>query len=187
MISPQTIKIGSAFSLAAMTLAGALCTALSAQAPSQAVPASKGVVPLTAGTCANVTDGQIVTMEWNPAFERPAQVTGMRRFELAFAPVQARPLRGEPLLLRLTAAPRMHGELPGQPDSEIQPGANGSFLLRFRVHVGSHEAGQYQLYRAEAQAAVEPGYQGDAPQMTNDPLRFPFCLNVIAPPARRRG
>ncbi len=144
------------------------------------------VVSLTAGTCPVIADGDIVTLEWNPGFEH--EVTGLQRFELAFAkPGEKDRVLRQGARLRLVAAPRTHGELPGTVDSEIEPSANGFFLLRFHVQLSALESGEYVLVDAHADARTNPDSQGEVVTMTNSPLRSSFCLTVVARPGRRRG
>ena len=142
------------------------------------------LVSLTPGICPVVADGDIVTLAWNPGFEH--EVAGLQRFELAFAkPAENDRVLRQGAPLRLIAAPRLHGELPGTVDSEIEPGANGFFLLRLHVQLSALESGEYVLVDAYADARMNPDSQGRGVTMTNSPLRSSFCLNVVAKPGRR--
>ena len=142
------------------------------------------LVSLTPGTCPVVADGDIVTLEWNPGFEH--EVAGLQRFELAFAkPADKDRVLRQGAPLRLVAAPRIHGELPGTVDSEIEPAANGFFLLRFHVQLSALESGEYVLVDAHAETRRTPDAQGEDVAMTNSPLRSSFCLNVVSRPGRR--
>ena len=187
--SVPTILFCSTFGLAMACAPGSY--RMSGIALGQARAAADAVVktvPLTPGTCATVSNGDTITLDWNPGFEHPGVVTGMRHFELAFARSQdkERAARvGAPL--HLVASPRIHGELPGQPSPEIEPAANGMFHIRFHPDLRNVEPGEYNLIAAQAIASTAEDMQGNEPAMTNSPLNSPFCLDVIASPDGRRG
>jgi hypothetical protein len=148
--------------------------------------ASTGVpreVALTPGNCAQVTEGDILTLDWNPAFENPASVSGIADFHLAFgSPGESSSSRRRPSLVLET----VHRGETVSSEPGIQPIPNGYFHLRFLVHLANVETGTYHLIDAQAVPILDPDFHGETPRMTNTPLNFPFCLNVIAD-ARRRS
>jgi hypothetical protein len=139
-----------------------------------------GEKALTAGVCADVTDGDILTFEWNPAFDNTSAVSGLREFALRFANasdfgVARRTQTG----LLLSAVNRREGDL--HPFKTLP---NGFFQVTFHVHLKQGEAGEYHLVESWATANVEPEYKGKLPAMTNSPTNSPFCLNAIPSASR---
>ncbi|MDE1160664.1 MAG: hypothetical protein PW792_01825 [Acidobacteriaceae bacterium] len=145
---------------------------------------SHHAVTLTPGVCTTVSDGDVLTLDWNPQFEHSGAVTGIRRFELGFArPEDAEQVRRLGAPIELIAEPRAHGELPEQAGKEVESGENGSYHLHFHVALHGAAAGEYQLIAAKAYPIV-PG-EADAEKasqayaMSHSPTALPFCLNVV--------
>jgi hypothetical protein len=149
----------------------------------RAQQAALAPVPLTSGTCAQVQDGGYVTLEWNPGFDHPASVLRVRRFTLSFDAVDEVP-RAHPVAPALVLEAYAPHDKNGLPDSPITVGNNGFWKLRFQVSLHGARPGEYHLVAADAEAQVDAGYSGERPQMTNSPLRHPFCLNVQSVPQR---
>ena len=42
-------------------------------------------VALTADSCAHVSDGDIISLDWNPVFDPASAVTGVHHFVMSFA------------------------------------------------------------------------------------------------------
>jgi hypothetical protein len=159
----------------------ALSPLVHAQAAAAIVPQPISVA-LTPGTCNRVADGDIVTLYWNPVFTHAEAVDGLRNFVMSFARAGDRPralLTGQGVVLR--SIPRR-----GHPgvDTPTRALANGYFQLRFRADLGATQPGEYHLLSAEAIPRVAPGYQGEAPGMTNSPASLPFCVDVTSLPRR---
>lgn len=159
--------------LSACLLAGGAGARGRAQAP-----APKAVV-LTPDSCARVTEGDDLSFQWNPAFDPGGTAVGLSEFELVFAPhAEATPgqrSRGFNLIFTARAADRD----PDSPTMVIQ-GLNGSFQMRFHFSQKGVPPGTYDLVEAVATPMVDPTYQGSSPQMTNSPLRSPYCLEVVS-------
>jgi len=157
--------------LAAGTSPGLRTTMAEAQAP------AARLVPLTAGTCAQVTDGDVLTLEWNPGFEMPSVVSGLRDFSLSFARNEELATLGRrgPSLHLEAAPPSIRGAAL---DQAITPIGNGFFQIHFQVRTEGLSSGTYNLVAAQAMPSVTAEYQGEAPRMLNSPTRYPFCLVV---------
>lgn len=172
------------------TLACALTVLLSASAlvaqhgaPAHGPGYVGKTVPLTPGNCAQIADGDSVTLEWNPAFDNPAAVTGLWDMVLTFS------RRGEEGGSRrgyagivLRAHPHISPDLDPFPDAVVAA-PNGFYRIHFRVVTRDLKPGEYQLIDARADAQTPPGYDGKKPEMTNSPLGSAFCLTVAAPAA----
>jgi hypothetical protein len=164
-----------------------LCSALalaSAWASAQVSPSHVETTPsakaLTPGNCLTVSDGDLLTLEWNPGFDNASAVLGLREFTLRFAsgahfPISRRSQDG----ISLSAIPRREGEA-----YPFKPMGNGFYQVTFHVHLKFHETGEYRLYDADATPEVDPAYKGETPKMTNTPTNSPFCINLI-PDGRR--
>jgi hypothetical protein len=161
-----------AHKIVAVLLSTALGSALHA-----AAPGAPREVALTPGTCAQVTEGDILTLDWNPAFDHSDSVSGLASFHLGFGrPGETISTRHRPSLVLETIH---RGEaVSSGPGITALP--NGYFHLRFLVHLGDVESGTYSLIGAEAIPLVAPDDHAEMPSMTNTPLRLPFCLNVQA-------
>jgi hypothetical protein len=148
-----------------------------------AAPGAATEVRLTPDTCAQVSEGDILTLNWDPAFDNPDPVSGLASFHLGFGrPDESFSPRRRPSLVLGTVH---RGEtVSSEPGITALP--NGYFHLRFLVRLGNIESGTYSLIGAEAIPVVDPAYHGETPSMTNTPVRLPFCLNVQAR-ARTRG
>lgn len=161
----------------------AALTLLSAGAFAQAAPKE---VALTAGSCPVVSDGDIVTFDWNPAFTMQSDVRGLAELALGFArDLPAERGRGITPPLRLEAQLRTYSR--AAEGSAITGESNGSYHIRFYVHSLQLPAGTYDLVRASAVAKVDATEPGERPQMTNSPLQSHFCLTLTAAPPRRSG
>jgi hypothetical protein len=169
----------------ALLFAASLCSQISL---AQRRSSDAVTVALTPDACASVSDGDALTLDWNPAFEHPGIVLGLRQFELSFVrPVNRSRVARTGAPIHLIANPRMHGEFPGQAKSEIETLSNGYFRMRFHLRLAYVEPGEYQLFDAQVVPFVSADYLGDAPRMTNTPMSLPFCLNVVAPAESRRA
>ena len=153
------------------------------QAASQAVPSTVPIPKkLTSGSCLDVSIGDQVTLDWNPAFDHAASVSGMREMTLRFAHPAEIASRSHNLgSVELTARPRQ-----GDSDVPVKALDNGWYQITFRVRSANFEVGEYRLVQAIAIPETAAEYRGERPQMTNNPTSFPFCLNVVAP-QRGRG
>lgn len=136
------------------------------------------IVALTADGCARIEAGDIVTFTWNPGFDHPEAVTGLRNFALGFvgpdgdpAAMQDRPAIWMALMPRRRLVPPLQ--------SSVTPAGNGYYDMRFEAYLPHIRSGVYHLALARAVAQTASDYQGPIPQMTNSPLSLPLCLDVI--------
>jgi hypothetical protein len=154
-----------------------------AQGLAQASPAPV-VSALNPGVCQNVADGDIVTLDWNPAFDDMSSVTGLQEMSLRFVKM------GDEAVARRTRAGLIltaGRQRPAPVDEPIVAEPNGYFRIRFQVNLRQSEPGEYRLAEATAEAALPNNFPGRHPRMTNDPVRSAFCFNVVASaPVRRR-
>jgi hypothetical protein len=152
-----------------------------AQTAANASPAHAAVA-LTPGTCARVAEGDIVTLQWDPAFTSADAVTGLQNLTLSFAKAGDGPrslVAGHGVVLR-----SMPQRGRAAADTPIEALGNGYFHLRFRADLKAVSPGEYHLLSANAVARVTPGYQGEVPRMTNSPTSLPFCVEVTSLPVR---
>jgi len=165
----------------AVGISACLCSLSAGTIKAQA--SSGKVVPLTPGSCAQISYGDVLSFEWNPVFDNPSAGQMVRRFQLDFAKREEMPrlARIGPSLV-LEANPKLHGEVPNQPGSEITPTANGYFQFRFHVRLTGVAPGTYYLVGAQSDPVLENGHTGPIPRMTNNPMRYPFCLDVADQP-----
>ena len=137
------------------------------------------VVSLTSDSCAQVAEGDVITFDWNPAFEHSGRVTGLQGLTLVFAQrgeeEQAMQGRGGIVLSARKTAERA---MPR--DSANAPLVNGYYRSTFRPNLHGVEPGEYHLVSAHADARVNAGDNDTRPELGNSPLRLPFCLNVVS-------
>jgi hypothetical protein len=135
------------------------------------------IVALNPGVCSQISDGGLVTLEWNPAFDSPAEVSGIKELVLYFARDEDQATvrhHDPPLVLHATNG---HLEGPSIPQP-IKAASNGFFDFTFRANLHGVPPGTYKLTRALAAAITSPDFQGTSPQMTNDPSHSSFCVVV---------
>jgi len=139
------------------------------------------IVRLTPGTCAQVSDGDVLTLEWNPSFNQPSTISGLRDFSLSFARDEelATSNHRAPSLNLEAAPPTLRGAAA---DQVIAPIGNGFFQIRFHVSTRGLTSGTYRLVAAMALPTLAPDYQGEPPHMLNTPLSSSFCLEVTGSP-----
>lgn len=167
--------------LRALRLALAASTtvlAASAQQPSHAPQ------ELTSDNCLEVASGETVFFHWSPLFDPAGEVYGLSRFELGFATEsEKRAHRAPTPALYLTADPRQSNHRPNDANSEIQAEPNGYYRMALHVNAEGLAPGKYVLLQAEARPMLAPHHQGNTPRMTNSPLRYNYCINLVS----RRG
>ena len=135
-------------------------------------------VELTQNGCAQVSEGDTISFDWNPGWDHAGGVTGLRRVFLLFAQrgeeEQAQPRRGGILLAATRSAERtgLHG-------SSIAAQPNGFYRVTFRPFLHGAEPGEYRLVDARGDARVDARYQGARPEMTNNPVRSSYCLQIL--------
>jgi hypothetical protein len=160
-------------------------SAVCAQETSSAAP-TKATVALTPGTCAQISSGDLVTLDWNPAFDPSSAVIGVVNFRLLFKGPSndagrmhgikpALVLELKPAML-LAPGPEAGAAFPRKFAALAEP--NGYYHMRFQAYLASMPSGTYYLSGAEAVASTAPDYTGPAPRMTNDPTRSPFCVEI---------
>jgi hypothetical protein len=140
-------------------------------------------VALLPGACPTVTDGDIVTLDWNPGFENSFAVAALSGFSLNFVQTGRSLSRDGSGGLFLRASTARGAAVP----DAIVPMGNGFYRIRMRIDVKSDDAGVYHLARATAEPIAVPGYTGKAPEMTNNPANSSFCLTLTAPAQTQRG
>ena len=152
----------------------------SPRAQSTSAPAPSPEVPLLPGTCPQVADGDTVILDWNPGFLAWGICGGLRDFALSFGlRGKERSHRGGGLTLRVATL-----KTESRTDQAIADIGNGFFRLRFKVNLHAVEPGEYHLVRADAEANADGANAGGAPQMTNSPTRYSFCVDVLPTPSR---
>ena len=160
--------------LRATHLAAACALSAAVALPAQ-TPAAR-TVPLTPGACAVISPGDFVTFEWNPSFDRAAAVTGIENFKLSFkGPDDDAERRDGRPAFTLSLKPVRRVSPPLQ--STVKATPNGYYQFQFEAFLPYVRPGTYRLATAEAVAATDG--TGPAPQMTNSPLRYPFCVEVV--------
>jgi hypothetical protein len=158
----------------------AICSALAVGLCLTQAADMSAATPLTPGTCASVSQGDLLLLEWNPGFDHPEAVRRIEAFSLVFAKAgdDAMVLHSH-TGLRLEATSQR-----GESNPAIAAGANGFYTIRFLADFQSIDPGVYHLVDSAAYVLPVTGHQGELPQMTNSPVRSAFCLNVLPPPPR---
>jgi len=162
---------------ASVLLSLAAASALPAQDGGKAVKPDH-VVVLTSDSCARVAEGDVITFDWNPAFEHSGRVTGLQGLTMVFA------RRGEEEQAALGQAgivlsARKTVERAMPRDAVNAPLVNGYYRSTFRPNFHGAEPGEYHLVIAQADAQVHAEDYDTRPETGNSPLRFPYCLNVV--------
>jgi hypothetical protein len=143
-------------------------TGMSASAPTTAV--------LSVGVCATISQGDTLTLEWNPAFDHPFSVGRLQTFALVFAePGEDRVVLRSHSGLRLIATAER-----GDPNPPISELANGYYRISFKPDLATIRPGVYHLVDAEAGVVPRADNQGELPAMTHNPAQSAFCLNVVS-------
>jgi len=130
-------------------------------------------IPLVSDACPAVRRGDKVSLDWNPGFEHPGMVEGLRVFNLRFGRVAA-----NGVTVQLLPAIRLGGLGSALP---INPIGNGYFHIELSIPAGT-TPGEYHLIDATADAKPLPEYQGPSLPMTNSPVRERFCITIVQPP-----
>jgi hypothetical protein len=167
-----TLRIGRASLLLLSILVVSQAPVLYGQSPS--------IVSLTPDTCPVVRDGDIVTFAFNPRFDVPSAVTGLRNLELKFShegrPDPANVPEAE-FTLR-TVPLRGEYEAPG---ASMVVGSGSSTQFRFRTNLRSTARGRFYLVAITGAPFLARGYEGETPKIVNAPLRERLCLQVTPP------
>jgi hypothetical protein len=149
-----------------------------AQAPqpsatSPFLTAQPRTVALASGSCPVVRSGDKVSLDWNPGFEHPGMVVGLRVFNLSFGRVGSNGVTVQQL-------PSLHlgGLAAGLPIADI---GNGYFHIELSIPLRV-APGEYHLIGATAAAMRSPDYQGTESEMTNSPVREFYCITVVPLP-----
>ena len=133
-------------------------------------------VPLLSDACPAVRSGDKISLDWNPGFEHPGMVEGLRVINLRFGRISANGVTVQQL-----PAIRLGGLGAALPVTSI---GNGYFHIELRIPAGA-APGEYHLIDATADAKTLPEYQGPSLPMTNSPVRERFCITIVpsaAPP-----
>ena len=149
----------------------------SAQAPQTETPsvATKRqlshTIALVSDSCPQVHGGDHVALDWNPGFDHPGAVTGLRGFSLIVARLRDDGTVGK---IRTT----LSGGGKSHPAVASSLG-NGYYHIEIQLPTTMHE-GIYLLVDAEAIPEVLPEYEHEPrPQMTVSPVRERFCITVV--------
>lgn len=170
-MSPKSQASAAKALFAALCLVGGMHSA--AAQTSTELPSQGKVVALSPNACAQVSDGDQLVFDWNPGFQHAGAVSGINKALLVFA----KP--GEPeksiTLVSMQFEPAERSHHP-----RIETLENGIYRLHFTLNLAQVEPGAYRLASARGDARTLSGYQGAAPAVTNDPTRYPYCIEVVS-------
>jgi hypothetical protein len=156
--------------LAAVALLAAPIWAQVQQPPGAAVPQ---VVALVSDACPTVQLGGRIALDWNPNFDPPGEVSGLRSFEMVFKRLDdygVNVMDQGPMLIARTVRTR----------GAITPLGNGFYHIEMTIPRNAH-AGAFRLVVAHARAEVFPEYKDSLPWpfMTNSPVQTRLCVTVL--------
>lgn len=167
MTKARTVRVN------AGTLIGLMATVLVAVGSAQEPPAPPrpAAVKLVPNQCVQISAGVPLALEWNPGFEHPGAVTGLRGFGMTFARV------GED---GVHLVPRSGFSLGGRTTGQLAvPLGNGYYRVEVRFS-RTVRLGTYQLVSADAVAQVSDDFHGDLHLLVS-PAREHFCIIVVSP------
>jgi len=130
---------------------------------------------MVSGQCPAVHAGDWISLDWNPAFDSTAAVTGVKNVALTFVGT---------LEDGVTVNPRHTLFLPRSADHKISPLGNGYVHIESPLPV-TLDPGVYHLVEAYANPELRPDYKGETPKPTVSPAREHLCITVLA--RRPRG
>jgi hypothetical protein len=154
------------------TLSGIIVSS-AVTAPSQlqtAHAAKPHVATLVSDACPVVHSGDKISLDWNPGFEHPGIVEGLRVINLRFGRLAA-----NGVTVQQVPAIRLGGLGASLP---ITPIGNGYFHIELTIPAGA-VPGEYHLIDASADAKPVAEYQGPNLLMTNSPVRERYCITVV--------
>ena len=157
-----------------LSLLAFVCASAQASQDSAASPAAPPLqpVPLVYGACPAVRQGGFISLDWNPGFDPSYPVTGLKFTRLVFHQV-----REDGVSLN----PSFRFVLDSGPRGRITDVGNGYFHLEARLPPMTHP-GTYHLVGAVSSPQLLPDYRGEAPKMTDSPVREQFCITVVPAP-----
>jgi len=154
-------------------LMAALSTHAQSPQPSAAAPllaTQPHTVALASDSCPDVRSGDKVSLDWNPGFEHPGIVGGLRIFHLGFGRLDS-----NGVTVQQIPSLRLGGLAASLPVTDT---GNGYFHVEFTIPAGV-QPGEYHLIKAASEARTLPEYQGPALPMTNSPVSARFCITVV--------
>jgi hypothetical protein len=126
-------------------------------------------VPLLSGACPVVRTNGAISLDWNPGFDHPGAVTGLKSFRLLFHPLREDGVNPN------TASSILIDSGPGRKATLVD---NGYFHIVARLPP-SARPGVYQLAEAHYTPRLIQDYQGEEPTMTASPVGEHLCITVV--------